>query len=133
MCHVSRIIVLSEDQIFSGLVSRNLQQRGHQVAAHLLNARTIGSPYLLELVAKEELVILDLHWFDSARLATYRRMVAMIAGLHKTVILLVDNTWPKLWADQFGATVILHKPFSIDHVVQAVEQHNKMGGEAAEV
>ena len=130
---MSRIIVLSEDRVFSGLVSRNLQQRGHQVAAHLLNAGTIGSPYLLDLVAKEGLVTLDLDWFDSARLATYRRMVALIAGLRKTVILLVDSTWPKLWADQFGATVTLHKPFSIDHVVQAVEQYNRMGGEAAEV
>ena len=125
---MSRITVLSEDRVFSALVSRNLQMRGHQVAVweiHPGSLEILGPVKTAEVAEAVDLVILDLHWYDPSRQESYQRLVDVATKLRKPMLLLVDGTWTADLVASFHAVATLRKPFSIDRVIEAVELHTR--------
>ncbi len=118
---MSHITVFSEDRVFSELLLRNLQHRGHEVAIHLVNRRSLESRDLAGIMSADDLLILDLAWYDPSRLETYRKIADLCGQLPTPLLLLVDGTWTEGSVAAFSAAITLRKPFGIDRVIQAVE------------
>ncbi len=119
---MANIAILSEDRLFSTLISRNLQTHGHEVHIYLLNQQHPLGFLASTDCAEVSLWLLDLVWFDVAREAVYTSLADWCSHVRQPSVLLVDASWGDSQVRTFHATTTLTKPFDMKSLVDVVQQ-----------
>ncbi|GEM_PF-309331 len=117
-----RITILSEDRVFSTLLSRNLEAQGHQVDIHLVNGVLPLSFLASPATWNTDIWVLDLNWHSDASERTYEVLSEWCRKQSQPAVLLVDNSWDVQATGAFGAATALTKPFSMMRFLQSVQQ-----------
>lgn len=117
-----RITILSEDRVFSTLLSRNLEAQGHQVDIHLVNGVLPLSFLASPATWNTDIWVLDMSWHSDASESTYEVLSAWCRQQAQPAMLLVDNSWDAQAAGAFAAAATLTKPFSMVRFLQLVQQ-----------
>ncbi len=124
-----RITILSEDRVFSTLLSRNLEAQGHRVDIHLVNPLLPLSFLASPATWDSDLWVLDLSWHSDTGKRTYDVLAEWCRQQTRPALLLIDNSWDAQAVGAFRPAGTLTKPFSVVRFLQLV--HNLTEGAPA--
>lgn len=111
------VLVCGDNRILSGLVTRNLRQRGYAVRKiPLPPSRAIGTID----VGGADIVIVDL---DCQEPELWRRAAELRASIRSVPLVILGHEWPTaVQVDQLHPCKYVRKPFAIEELVAAVQE-----------
>ena len=112
---MSRILVVDDDPSIVAVIADILRAEGHEVVVAENGAEA------LKKADGESLVLLDMRMPILDGWGFARRFRA--AGKRSPIVVMTAAENARRWAEEIGADGYLPKPFEIDALIAAVEQH----------